>query len=89
MKLKDYFLFVVGVAMLFMMLSLISYGRQSKTSTQGWEYKVVYDQDLKGETSLSQLGEEGWELNSVVPKMEISNGYSSNSHNQYFFKRPK
>jgi hypothetical protein len=48
---------------------------------QHWEYKIV-DDEIVGEMALNRLGDEGWELVSVIARSR------NPIWRQFFFKRP-
>jgi hypothetical protein len=71
---------------------------------QRWEYQTItlkreYKTNIitgasvtnwNSTINLQQLGEEGWELVSVVPIADFQSDYSGFTHQlQYIFKRPK
>lgn len=52
---------------------------------QKWEYKKVYD---PSESKLNELGDEGWELVSVVADVS-GTAYETSSTIYTYLKRPK
>ena len=73
---------------------------------QRWEYKIItikrvrsggllsatieWDSKINIEDELQNLGENGWELVSIVPVADFANTGSGYTHElRYVFKRPK
>jgi hypothetical protein len=94
-------LLLFGVASAIGLLALVSLPRSPGEEPKApqrlkWEYKEVVEDKLAAEGGLTKLGDEGWELVHVDPKLPYltktnAGGVTSVDYTKrvYYFKRPK